>query len=94
MDSKESLSQNDRHDEEWPVSLARHISNFLRSVDESRRRRRKEDGREAGKAEDDESDAREFLALVPRPISTRVYSSGCALHGAQCNGRRYGRVAS
>lgn len=61
---------------------------------EAKKGRRPRGRRKRGKAEDDEGDAREFLASVPRPISTRVYSSGCALHGAQCNGRRYGRVAS
>lgn len=68
-------------------------------------KRRKEGGREArkemsGAAERGRREgrmgkrAREFLASVPRPTSAHVCRPGCALHGAQCNGRRYGRVAS
>lgn len=115
MDSKESPSRNDRHDEEWPVSsqtrlqlspfrvgrvdaskkIVVDIRFFYRAVHyEAKKGRWPRGRRKRGKAEDDEGDAREFLASVPGPISTRVYSSGCALHGAQCNGRRYGRVAS
>ncbi|KYQ49908.1 hypothetical protein ALC60_11083 [Trachymyrmex zeteki] len=114
MDSKES--QNDRHDEEWPVSFQTRLQLspfrgwivitrlkktmvdvrfFYRAVHyKAKKGRRPRGRRKRGKAEKGEGDAREFLASMPRPILTRVYSSGCTLHRAQCNGRRYGRVAS
>lgn len=69
---------------------------FYRAVHyEVKKGRRPRGRRQRGKAEDDESDALRISGLGAKAdLKPGVYNSGCALHGAQCNGRRYGRVAS